>query len=75
MTDPRTEETLDTWAHRYRAIRKGFRWHVVAGTGTRSLAKCFFWRTAERLAQELQTAFYDGRYVGQNGLTPREFTR
>lgn len=48
---------------RYHIVRRGWRWHVTAGTGTRSLGG--FWRnvSALRFAAALITAYEDGRFV------------
>ena len=49
--------------NRYRLERRGFRWCVLCGTGERPLFKSFSGHTAERVRQQLQTAFYDGLYI------------
>lgn len=50
---------------RYIVKRTGLKWGVYAGTGTRALLTFWRWRTAERVAWDLQTAFADGKYVGR----------
>lgn len=50
-------------ADRYHIVRRGFRWHVVTGNGTRSSGK-FWTRTAAlRMASELLTAYLDGQFT------------
>jgi len=53
----------ETGHERYHLVRRGWKWHVTAGTGTRSLGG--FWRklSAQRLLSELVTAYEDGRFV------------
>lgn len=74
MTNPASDHD-HVWVGRYRLDRGRFRWHVMAGTGTRPIAKFFRWKAAERMVQALRVAFFDGKYVGENKLQPREFTR
>ena len=69
MSEPSTPHRI-THANRYRVIGRRFRWTIVAGTGTRSLGRFVRWKTAQRMAEELQTAFYDGRWVGQTEDAP-----
>lgn len=50
-------------ANRYRVEGGPLYWRIVCGTGTRSLGRFFRWKSAQRMADELQTAFCDGRWV------------
>ena len=59
-----TVPARDPFETRYRVQRKGLRWLVMVGTATRPLARFWRWKTAARMAQDLQTAFADGRFVG-----------
>lgn len=52
---------------RYYVQRRGLRWHVHCGTGTRSLGKFWRWISAHRFAGELFTAYMDGMFVGSKG--------
>ena len=47
---------------RYYVDRRGIRYHILCGTGTRSLGSFFSKTRALRFAGELQTAFYDGQF-------------
>lgn len=60
----RSKDRVD-WSDRYTVMRQGLRWHIKAGTGTRSIVVCYRKVTAMRIAMELLTAFMDGKYVGE----------
>lgn len=56
-------EGPDPFAERYKVVRRRWRWLVTVGNTTMPVARFWRWKPAARLAQSLQTAFQDGRFV------------
>lgn len=57
---------------RYHVERRGLKWHVITGTGTRSSGSFWTRAGAMRMAAELLTAFLDGQFTMRPAQYPLE---